>query len=78
MFGAWENKSFNTVYQASSDGFVSATVGGTHSDTDQYIDISGYTDSNNPPTTYRVGCLLKHILNYHSLCLMMPVRKGDY
>jgi hypothetical protein len=62
VFGAWEAKSKDTVYRAATDGFVSAI--GTAS--------TGWTDSNNPPTTQRTSSS-----NFDGQCFM-PVRKGDY
>lgn len=45
-FGAWATKTNNTVYQAATDGFVTAR--GTSV-------VVGYTDASNPPTTQRAG-----------------------
>ena len=67
MFSAWESKSNDTVYEATTDGFVTAwrTPAGT---------IEAYSDGNNPPTTLR---------NYSSsgngnANVSFPVKKGDY
>ena len=66
VFGAWETKSNNTVYQAATDGFALARCAYT---TDA---IDGYTDSANPPTVLRLRA------GSGTPSITMPVRKGDY
>lgn len=70
VFGAWVSQSNNTVYQASTDGFVIAynSAGAT--------EVIGLTDGNNPPTTKRIG-ITSPGGGYPS-GITMPVRKGDY
>lgn len=63
-FGDWTNKSNNTVYQASTDGYVLA-IGGSST-------INGYTDSNADPT----GTLIA--TNSGGTGFMFPVKKLDY
>lgn len=75
-FGAWGLKSFDTIYQATTDGFVVAygTAGwqGT-------IRMIGYTDSSNPPTTARVADQGNaSYVGSASGGILMPVRKNDY
>lgn len=67
--GAWANKTKDTVYQATSDGFVLAD-GGTD------VNISGLTDGSNPPTTERAHAYSGNVMGTQGLT--MPVRKGDY
>jgi len=68
IFGAWASKSNNTIYQADTDGFVTAfsTSNGT---------VSGITDSNSSPSTVRVSSSEPSIA-YGSICF--PVKKDDY
>lgn len=68
-FGLWVAKSNDTVYYAESPGFVCAYGGGG------ITNVYGYTDSSNPPTTYRVK---DGINDFHYGDITMPVRKGDY
>lgn len=63
--GAWETKAPDTVYQAATDGFVTAYNDGASR-------VAGYSDSSNPPTTKRVGSA------QDADGIMMPVRAGDY
>ena len=73
-FGAWAAVSNNTVYQATTDGFVLATTGAVHTGS-----VLGYTDSSNPPTTLRLRQQFDNADNYTGYCaITMPVRKGDY
>lgn len=66
-FGAWEEKSPGTVYQAMTDGVVLAfTVDN---------EVLGYTDGSNPPTTLRAP---NHDVNTTGGGITMPVRKNDY
>ena len=69
MFGVWESKSNDTVYQATTDGFVCAWSSASTS----YV--TGFTDSNNPPTVARVA---NSSGDYDRSGITMPVRKGDY
>ena len=75
IFGAWESKSLNTVYQAPSDGFVVAKIttpfGGKGW-------ISGLTDSSNPPATERAVATVDSTTAANSSSFTMPVRKNDY
>jgi hypothetical protein len=60
--GAWVSKSINTIYQATTDGFVIA-----------YHPINSiilYSDSSNPPTTLRS--------TNSSDFICVPIRKNDY
>ena len=64
IFGAWDTRSGDTVYQADTDGIAVAN--------DAALTLTGYTDSSTPPTTIRLfdaGA---------ATGLPMPVRKGDY
>ena len=81
-FGAWASKSADTVYQASTDGFVSV-AGLTPSGDMRRCIAYGYTDSSNPPATIRVqdgsedNSGSGHFwAQRHGFT--MPVRSGDY
>ncbi len=70
IFGAWETRSNNTVYQAATDGFLVGSI--TARQLHSYI----YTDSSNPPTTARVD-----IYTWDGVFMepfSVPVKKGDY
>ena len=83
-FGAWESRSENTVYQASSDGFVITMLKRPGGVNDGGGYILGYTDGNNPPTIMRSAVRLDRtynsaIYNYDEYnSFSMPVKKGDY
>ena len=68
VLGTWNAGSNNTVYQATTDGFVLCR--GT---TD--VTVIGYTDGSNPPTTERI----RQESSQNSInSFTMPVRKNDY
>ncbi len=67
-FGTWQSKSSDTVYQASTDGFVVAHGTGAA----KY----GYSDGSNPPTTERARDVADYSISV--AMLSFPVRKGDY
>lgn len=69
MFGAWESKSDNTVYQAPSDGLVIAV--GKHNNNTIY----GRTDSNYPPATL---VSQETSVNQQYQSIIMPVKKNDH
>lgn len=64
-YGAWDSKSTDTVYQATTDGVVMATTN------DGSPVMKAYTDSSNPPTTQRGKLATEGTIT-------MPVKKGDY
>jgi hypothetical protein len=80
MFGSWASKSFNTIYQATTDGFVTATIDVSASQS--WGVIEGHTDSSSNPTTVRVKASVGEWTNtdwaVKSNSFTMPVRKGDY
>lgn len=69
-FGAWETKANNTVYQATTNGFV-VWLGGAGAT------IKAYTDGNNPPTTVRSGNDSSDAGTV-ARWSTMPVRRNDY
>lgn len=69
IFGAWANRSNNTVYQAATDGIaVAYTSDGSN--------LIGLTDSSTPPTTSRQNTKGDPATGDASITL--PVRKNDY
>ena len=83
--GEWEEKIFNTVYQAESDGFVTAWI---HADDyEEYGTLRAYT-ADYPPSAgdwsalracVTVCCYatpFAYIAEYNSI--MIPVRENDY
>ena len=75
---AWASRSNDTVYQATTDGFVIGYTAQT-GNADNYI--IGYTDSSNPPTTirwYDKKGRAGDTFNYFRAVIMMLVRKSDY
>ena len=74
MFGSWQTMANNTVYQASTDGFVMGNGYNQRSN----IPVTIYTDANNPPTTIRArGGTWAEYGDGYSFA-MSPVKKGDY
>lgn len=77
LFGSWVSRSVNTVYQAATDGFVTARFTGATSG-----HIEGYTDGNNPPTIMRLATRFHRIASdsgyLQAASITLPVRKGDY
>lgn len=70
-FGSWLSRSDNTVYQASTDGFVCAYL-----NTQSSVNLLGYTDGSNPPTTLRCADTTEVSNPYAGI--MFPVKKNDY
>lgn len=68
--GSWVAKAVTTIYQAASDGFVTAYVTGTNTI------ISGYTDSSASPTTKRVTSHSGTVDQPGGITF--PVKKNDY
>lgn len=70
--GTWLSRTFDTVYQAATDGFVCV-----YSIQVANPIIELYTDNNNPPTTLVsksfISIVSTSIANVNS-----PVKKGDY
>ena len=82
VFGAWENKAVNTVYQASTDGFVVVDLR-MPSGSERHCAAQGFTDSKSSPATLRINTsVADHAGSGHPLPqyggFMMPVRKGNY
>lgn len=76
-FGAYEEKAFDTLYQATTDGFVVAycytSVTGHN-----WAQLKGFTDASSTPTT-----LIAYDFQYNydmpaGAGISMPIRKGDY
>jgi len=80
VFGSWTDRDSanntlvkNATYRATSDGFVSVYV------TAFTVEVYGYTDSSNPPTTLRFIASAAHAATGNPKgSFTMPVRKGDY
>ena len=70
--GAWVSKSAGTTYQATTDGFVTATVAGGDSNTR----ITGYTDSSSTPTTVRSIASVYAGTQWNTMTF--PVKEDDY
>ncbi len=71
-FGGWAAKSFNTVYQAASDGLV---VGFTQRSSGT-VQMALKTDSSNPPTVQRQGT--ETVIDNTCLSVSCPVKKNDF
>jgi hypothetical protein len=80
VLGSWAGKSLNTIYQATTDGFVIATISVAASES--WGEIYGYTDSSPSPSTVRAKASAGEWTNtdwaVKSNSLTMPVRSGDY
>ena len=79
-FGTWDSsKNFDTVYQATSAGFVTFTASSPANDSHTYL--TGQTSSSSDPTTIRCIARARAIgsIQYSpGASCTMPVRKGDY
>jgi hypothetical protein len=73
-FGSWVSRSGDTVYQASTDGFVLAWG----SRDGEPPGVRGYTDSSNPPATLRIASREGEYGNTSRQSITMPVKKDDY
>lgn len=83
LFGSWESKNNNTVYQATTDGFFVGNINASANIS--WGDIDGYTDSSNPPTTlrasasgWRVDSSFSGTSGNRKGSFCIPVKKGDY
>lgn len=75
-FGNRVSKSGGTVYEALTDGFVTAwSSTGVENDS-----MSGYSDSNNPPTTRVAFHEVRgaYSAGYGNCFIFFPVKKGDF
>ncbi len=82
VFGAWENKAVNTVYQASTDGFVVVNLI-MPSGSGRSCAAQGFTDSKSSPATLRISASVVDNGGYGYSWpqyggFNMPVRKGNY
>ena len=75
QLGDWVSKSKDTVYQATTDGFVCAF---TPAEQYSYSHLTGYSDSSNPPTTIRMEQSSRIDMAYFRVGIMFLVNKGDY
>ena len=82
VFGDWDTSTYSTetVYQAPSDGFVSAMI--MNSGGLAFGKLVGYTDENNPPLETHPKA---HVYrNFESagdrdfMHILLPVKKGNY
>ena len=73
ILGAWVSKSNNTVYQASTAGFVCAYANEAVS-----AAVIGYTDASNPPTTVIAKSSIQAGTYALAAMITMPVKLGDY
>ena len=75
QLGDWVSKSKDTVYQATTDGFVCAF---TPNEQAAASHLTGYSDSSNPPTTIRMEQSGRRDEAYFRVGIMFSVKKGDY
>jgi hypothetical protein len=81
-FGDWSEKTINTAYQATTDGFATATIITPASAQDAEVLI--YSDAASNPTTIRAAAAVSYgtgngggfYNSYNSATI--PVKKGDY
>jgi hypothetical protein len=71
--GTWGTFVANTVYQASADTLVVCTA---QQSGNGYIQLDGYTDSSNPPTTIRQSAITN--VSGGWCAITFPVRRNDY
>lgn len=72
ILGAWTSKSWSTIYQAATDGFV---VGYTQSGTNN-SSFAVYSDSSSSPSAIRVFWTIPNASSSMAFCC--PIRKNDY
>ncbi len=74
LLGAWASKTVNTIYQATTDGFVIAYDTTTRNNASN---LNFYTDSNSNPSTirYQTSISVTGTIMVSGMCL---VRKNDY
>lgn len=70
QLGAWTSKAENTIFQATTDGFVTADVNSGSNYT-----VKGFTDGSNPPTTQRQT---ETQVGTNPTAIAFPVKKGDF
>ena len=84
LIGNAVSKSENTAYEATTTGFFVGLIdcGGS---TGTYGDITGYTDSSNPPTTvmayasgWRVDTTFSGAYGNRKNSFCIPIKKGNY
>ena len=75
QLGDWVSKLVNTVYQATTDGFVCAF---TPNEQISASHLTGYSDSSNPPTTIRMEQSGRRNEAYFRVGIMFLVKKGNY
>lgn len=76
--GNWQARSFDTVYQAATDGLVVAYGYQSTADITNVVQLNGMTDGANPPTTKRAYDLGRFYNGPAGAGITMPVREGDY
>ncbi|MEA1926875.1 MAG: hypothetical protein U9N73_01610 [Candidatus Auribacterota bacterium] len=79
--GDYAARSYNTNYLAATDGFVVASAyinPGNHSRFT--LDMQGYTDSSNPPSTLRAqsGYIWAAYAGSYTAGFTMPVKSGNW
>lgn len=76
IFGTWSSKSINTIYQAATDGIVTATMNTGNNNSH----LNCYTDNNSSPSTLRCSAYTASGSNGGSsnFNCNFPVRKSDY
>lgn len=73
--GAWVSKSVTTIYQAATDGIVTAFVQNANNNTN----LQGITDNSATPSTIRARFSSSSGASGGSYCsIMFPVKKNDY
>lgn len=73
FLGAWSTKATGTIYQAATDGFVTAYTSSSSSSGN----LIGLSDSSATPSTVRNEAYINPSSNAQ-LSIMFPVKKNDY
>lgn len=78
IFGNWEAKNLNTIYQAQTDGLVTAfavTIGVGYE-----VTLQGVTDINSPPSIARTRDSAFYTAGFGNVSagITMPVKKNHY
>lgn len=76
MLGDWESKSFNTTYQATTDGFAVGYMEIPSGGGGASGGILAYTDASSSPSTLRTKGYITQ--NSEAVSVTIPVKRGHY
>lgn len=83
VFGDYQQRTFNTIYQAETDGFVAAVLSAPNQP-DAHAYLLGYVGNSNPPDMLVAGDGIRlaraadHNIFVNAASLLFPVKRGNY